>query len=149
MNELLLLKKKVRRKDKLLFTELYPNTKHEFKASKGWFTRMCCRNNLVHRRVTSVGQFLAPSGKYPPGMQVLGSKGGTMKRSMMKETYVKRIWKKRPGMFFNTGNSILLMESAKRHLEQGFSDVNSTVKDYPCWNDTVVTVSRYSREQTV
>ena len=35
MNEILCLKKKVQRKPKLLFTKLYPNTKHKFKASKG------------------------------------------------------------------------------------------------------------------
>ena len=37
MNELLCLKKKVRRKPKLLFTKLFPNTKHEFKTSKAKF----------------------------------------------------------------------------------------------------------------
>ena len=47
---------KVRRKAKLLFKELYPDVQHEFRASRGWFRRMCRRNNLVHRRVTSVGQ---------------------------------------------------------------------------------------------
>ena len=31
----------------------------------------------------------APSGKYPPGMQLLGSKGGTMKRCMMKELHLE------------------------------------------------------------
>ena len=50
----------------------------------------------------------------------------------MKETYVKRIWKRRPGGFFNTGKSILLMDSAKSHLgdevEQAFTDVNSSIK---------------------
>ena len=53
-------------------------------------------------------------------------------KEMMKETYVKRIWKRRPGRFFNTGKSILLMYSAKRHLgdevEQVFTDVNSSIK---------------------
>ena len=48
--------KKVRKKATLLFKELYPNVQHEFRASRGWFRRMCRRNNLVHRRVTSVGQ---------------------------------------------------------------------------------------------
>ena len=74
----------------------------------------------------------APPGKYPAGMAVLGSKNGTMKYSMMKETYVKRIWKRRPYGFFNTGKSILLMDSAKSHLgdevEQAFTDVNSSIK---------------------
>ena len=51
---------------------------------------------------------------------------------MMKETCVNCIWKRRPGWFFNTGKSILLMDSAKSHLgdevEQEFTDVNSSIK---------------------
>ena len=50
----------------------------------------------------------------------------------MKETYVKRIWQRRPGGFFNTGKSILIMDSVKSHLgdevEQAFTDVNSSIK---------------------
>lgn len=61
MNELILLKK-VQRKAKLLFTELYLNTVHEFKASKCWFTKMCRRNNLLHHRVTSAGQQIPKNG---------------------------------------------------------------------------------------
>ena len=45
----------------------------------------------------------APPGKYPAEMAVLVSKGGTMKCSMMKETYVERIWNKSQDEFFNTG----------------------------------------------
>ena len=45
----------------------------------------------------------APPGKYPAEMAVLVSKGGTMKCSMMKETYVERIWNKSQDGFFNTG----------------------------------------------
>ena len=45
---------------------------------------------------------------------------------------MKRIWKRRPGGFFNTGKCILLMDSAKSHLgdevEQAFTDVNSSIK---------------------
>ena len=48
--------KKVRRKATLLFKELYPDVQHEFRDSRGWLRRMCRRNNLVHRRVTSVDQ---------------------------------------------------------------------------------------------
>ena len=33
-----------------------PGFQYEFRASRGWYRRMCPRNNLVHRRVTSVGQ---------------------------------------------------------------------------------------------
>ena len=47
--------KKVRRIATLLFKELYPDVRHESRASRGWFRRMYRRNNLVHRRVTSVG----------------------------------------------------------------------------------------------
>ena len=55
-----------------------------------------------------------------------------MKCSMIEETYMKRIWKRKPGGFFNTGKSILLMDSAKSNLgdevEQAFTDVNSSIK---------------------
>ena len=51
---------------------------------------------------------------------------------MMKESYMRCIWKKRPGGFFNTGKSILLMDFAKCHfgddVEQAFLDVSSGVK---------------------
>ena len=91
----------------------------------------------------------APQGKYLMGMTVLGSKGATMKYSMMKETYVKHIWKRRPGGFFNTGKSILLMDSAKSHLgdevEQAFTDVSSSIKII----HGEIKVSGYSRKQTI
>ena len=48
--------KKIQRKATLLFKEFYLDVQHEFRASRDWFRRMCRRNNLVHRRVTSVGQ---------------------------------------------------------------------------------------------
>ena len=49
--------KKVQRKATLLFKQLYPDVQHKFRASRGWFRRMCHRNNLVHHRVPpSVGQ---------------------------------------------------------------------------------------------
>ena len=48
--------KKVRRKAALLFKKLYPDVQYEFRASRGRFRSMCRRNNLVHCRVTSVGQ---------------------------------------------------------------------------------------------
>ena len=54
-----------------------------------------------------------------------------MKRSMMKETYMKRIWKRRPVGFFNAGKFILLMDSPKSRLgdevEQAFTGVNSSI----------------------
>ena len=49
-------------------------------------------------------------------MQVLGSKGGTMNLSMVKETYLKGIWKRRPGVFLNAGKSLLLLDYTKIHL---------------------------------
>ena len=99
----------------------------------------------------------APPGKYLAGMAVLGSKWGTGEGGneifMMKETYMKRIWKRRPGGFFNTGKSILLMDSTKIHLgdevEQAFTDVNSSINDYPWWDDIIIAVSGYSRKQTI
>ena len=54
-----------------------------------------------------------------------------MKRSLMKQTYVKRIWKRRPGGLFNAGKFILFMDSPKSHLgdevEQAFTGVNSSI----------------------
>ena len=45
---------------------------------------------------------------------------------------MKRIWKRRPDGFFNTGKSILLIDSAKSHLgnevEQAFTDKNNSIK---------------------
>ena len=48
--------KKIRIKAASISQELYPDLNPNFKASRGWFNRMCTRNNLSHRRVTSVGQ---------------------------------------------------------------------------------------------
>ena len=48
--------KKFRRKDALLFKELYPDVQLEFRASRGWLRRTSRRNNLAYRRVTRVGQ---------------------------------------------------------------------------------------------
>ena len=54
-----------------------------------------------------------------------------MKRSMMKETYMKRIWKRRPIGFFNAAKFILLMDSPKSRLgdevAQAFTGVNSSI----------------------
>ena len=51
---------------------------------------------------------------------------------MIKENYVRCIWKRKPGRFFNKGKSILLMDSAKCHLAddvvQTFLDINSIAK---------------------
>ena len=56
---------------------------------------------------------------------------------------------KRSGGFFNTGKSILLMDSAKSHLgdevEQAFTDVSSSIKII----HDEIKVSGYSRKQTI
>ena len=56
---------------------------------------------------------------------------------------------KRLGGFFNTGKSILLMDSAKSHLgdevEQAFTDVSSSIKII----HGEIKVSGYSRKQTI
>ena len=56
---------------------------------------------------------------------------------------------KRSGGFFNTGKSILLMDSAKSHLgdevEQAFTDVSSSIKII----HGEIKVSGYSRKQTI
>ena len=54
----------------------------------------------------------------------------------MKETYINHIRKKRAAGCFNTGKSILLIDSAKSHsgseVEQGFSGVKCSVKIIHC-----------------
>ena len=45
-----------KRKLHYYFKKLCLDVQHEFRVSRVCFRRMCCRNNLVHRRVTSVGQ---------------------------------------------------------------------------------------------
>lgn len=64
----------------------------------------------------------APKGKFPTGMAVLGSKGGTMKQTFIVNTFIPKIWKRRPGGFFNTGQSLLLMDSATCHLNRGIPE---------------------------
>ena len=54
----------------------------------------------------------------------------------MKETYINHIRKKRAAGCFNTGKSILLIDSAKSHsgseVDQGFSGVKCSVKIIHC-----------------
>ena len=58
----------------------------------------------------------APKGNFPQGMIVEGTKGGTMKRTLMKDSYAKELWKRRPGSFFGQVRSLLIKDSAKSHL---------------------------------
>ena len=64
----------------------------------------------------------APKGKFPPGMSVMRSKGGTMTQNFMVSTFSTKIWKRRPGGFFNTGQSMLLMDSATCDLNGGIPE---------------------------
>lgn len=68
----------------------------------------------------------APKGKFPKGMVIEGTKGGTMKRGIMKDCYGPQLWKKRPGSFFQQPKSLLIMDSAKSHL----GDVPEFFKSY-------------------
>ena len=49
-------------------------------------------------------------------MVIGGTKGGTMRRSIMQHRYRPELWKNRPGCFFQQSNSLLIMDSAKSHL---------------------------------
>ena len=57
-----------------------------------------------------------PRGNFPKGMVIEGTKGGTMKRSIMRDLYGPELWKNRPGCFFQQPKSLLIMDSAKSHL---------------------------------
>ena len=39
-----------------------------------------------------------------------------MKQTFMVQSYIPGIWKRRPGGYFNTGKSVLLMDSVKSHI---------------------------------
>ena len=86
-----------------------------------------------------------PKGKFPTGMCVLGSKGGSMTGKMMKESYVPMIYKGRPGGYFNAGNALFLMDSATCHkgedIIDAFKTVNTDVKYIYVWIDPTFTIS--------
>ena len=74
----------------------------------------------------------APKGKFPLGMCVLGSKGGTMKQEFMMDQFIPNIFKKRPGSFFGSEKTLFIMDKATCHQEggipQAFEAVNTDLK---------------------
>ena len=73
-----------------------------------------------------------PKGKFPSGMVVLGSKGGTMHTNFMINSYIPQIYKRRPGNFFNSPESIFIMDNATCHRSEDivtkFRSANTDVK---------------------
>ena len=57
----------------------------------------------------------APKGKFPPGMVVLGTKGGSTTEQIMSEEYIPKVLVKRPGGFFKSLSTLLIMDSATSH----------------------------------
>ena len=74
----------------------------------------------------------APSGKFPPGMVILGTKGGSMKRDIMVKEFISKIWARCPGGYFKTGKSVILLDSHQSHfgkeVDQAFELSNTTTK---------------------
>ena len=63
-------------------------------------------------------------------MLIEGSLGGTMS-CFMKDLYADKLWKHRPGCFFQQLKSLLIMDSAKSHLvdvPDHFKGYNTEVK---------------------
>lgn len=56
-----------------------------------------------------------PKGKFPLGMVMVGLKGATTKQTFMVNTFILKICKRRPWGFFNTGQSLLLMDPEWRY----------------------------------
>ena len=50
----------------------------------------------------------APKDNFPRGMIVEGTKGGTTKRTLMKDSYAEELWKRRPGSFFEQVRSLVI-----------------------------------------
>ena len=73
-----------------------------------------------------------PMGKFPSGIVVLGSKGGTMRTQFMLDSYIPQIYKLRPGNFFNSPKCLFVMDSATCHLSadipKKFHTANMDVK---------------------
>ena len=73
-----------------------------------------------------------PEGKFPSGIVVLGSKGGTMRTQFMLDSYIPQIYKRRPGNFFNSPKSLFVMDSTTCHLSDDipkkFRTANADVK---------------------
>ena len=56
-----------------------------------------------------------PKGNFPPGMVVLGSKGGSMTQSFMLSDYIPKILMKRPGGYFQSQSTLLILDAATCH----------------------------------
>ena len=56
-----------------------------------------------------------PKGKFPPGMVVLETKGGSTTEQIMLDEYIPKILSKRPGGFFNSLLTFFILDSATSH----------------------------------
>ena len=64
----------------------------------------------------------APKGKFPPGMVVLGTKGGSTTEQIMLDEYIPKVLVKRPGGFFNSLSTLLIMDSATSHKTEAVKE---------------------------
>ena len=59
-----------------------------------------------------------PKGKSPPGMVVLGTKGGTTTQGIMLKNYIPKILSKRTGGYFQRLSTLLILDSATSHTTE-------------------------------
>ncbi len=62
-----------------------------------------------------------------------------MKQTFMVNTFIPKIWKRRPGGFFNTRQSLLLMDSTTCHLNGGIPQALTACNTYYKYIDTRMT----------
>ena len=59
----------------------------------------------------------APKGKFPPGMAVLCSKGGSVTDGFMRNVFALKILGRRPGGYFHSLSTLFLMDAATCHTK--------------------------------
>ena len=73
----------------------------------------------------------APKGKFPPGVVVTGSKGGSMTTKFLVNDYIK-VFKRRPGGFFSSKDTLLIMDRATSHTGEEviskFTSLNTDIE---------------------
>lgn len=78
---------------------------------------------VIFQNLTKVPKYV-----FPNGLLIEATKGGIMKRSIMKSRYGSEFWKKRPGYFFQHPKSLLIMDSAKSYLEHVAESFKHTIQ---------------------
>ena len=65
-------------------------------------------------------------------MIIWGTKGGSIKHEIVVKEFIPKIWSRRPGRYFKTGKSVILLDAHQSHLgkevDQAFELSNTTTK---------------------